>query len=185
MSVLTTLTTFLQQKDRKELSIYFGLFISILLCVVGIIVYTHKSAVYRLQSQLRQINKQREIAQQILQKNKIVLAQQQAVKEVIAQEPNFYIGQYFNDLIAQFNLQKNITKEPEGSESEVESGTYIERKLGATLANITMKQLCDLLYKIEQNQRVYTKDLKIIKNIKNGLLDVTLIIATLEAQAAS
>ncbi len=53
----------------------------------------------------------------------------------------------------------------------------------SAFAAMTMQQLVDLLYKIEQNERVYTKDLKITKKSKSPTIDVSLVIATLETTA--
>ena len=77
-----------------------------------------------------------------------------------------------------------ISKEADWSTQELVPG-YTEIKLDVGLSGLNMKQLVDLLYKIEQNERVYTKDLKIIKNLKSPTIDVTLVIATFEATTAA
>jgi hypothetical protein len=160
--------------------IYYGVFAGVFLTIAAIIIYSHFSTMARLSQQLKDINKQRSSAQKILIKNKEILAQQEAVKDILQQEPNFYIGKYFtNDLMQQINLP--ITSGPDLSETDVGNG-FIERKLTVTFGHINMKQLTELLLKIEQKERVYTKELKITKDIKDGLLNVTLIIATLEPQ---
>ena len=61
----------------------------------------------------------------------------------------------------------------------------IEIKLDVSFGDINMKELVELLYKIEQNERVYTKDLKITKNLKKPSIDVSMVIATFEATAPS
>lgn len=184
MSFTESIRNFFTSKSHRELYIYYGAFLGILILVSGIIVYTHFTTITRLSAELKKVNKQRTVTQEILLKNKEVLAQQEAVKAILAEEPNFYIGQYFTELLRSQNLQSNLTKEPERSDSDIGNG-FTEHKLAVTFSRLNMKLLTELLYKIEQNQRVYTKELKIIKNIKDGLLDVTLIIATLEPQQTS
>ena len=184
MSFTDSIRNFFTTKSKRDLYIYYGVFLGILIFVSGIIMYTHFTTVSKLTSELKKVNKQRTMTQEILVKNKEVLTQQEAVKAILAEEPNFYIGQYFTDLIRSQNLQSNLTKEPERSESDIGNG-FTEHKLAVTFSKLNMKFLTELLFKIEQNQRVYTKELKIIKNIKDGLLDVTLIIATLEPQQTS
>lgn len=181
MNIITAIQDFFASRDSKELWIYYGIFMGLFVMILGIVIYSHSSQMTKLTNELKAINKNRDRAQIILQKNKAVIEQQEAVKTIIAQEPNFYIGQYFTELVKQLNLEGSLTRDPERSEHDI-GNEYLERKLGVTLSNMTMQQLCNLLYKIEQTPRVYTKELKMIKNIKNGLLDVTLIIATLEAQ---
>ncbi|MBY0110055.1 MAG: hypothetical protein K2X90_03025 [Candidatus Babeliaceae bacterium] len=184
MSYIESIQNFFSIKSTRELYIYFGVFLGVLILPSVIIVYSHFKVISKLTLELKKINKQRAVAQEILIKNKEVIAQQEAVKAILAEEPNFYIGQYFTDLLRSQNLQNNLTKDPERSESDVGNG-FIEHKLAVTFSKLNMKLLTELLFKIEQNQRVYTKELKIIKNIKDGLLDVTLIIATLEPQQTS
>lgn len=181
MSFIETLYNFFITKNKRELLIYYGFFLGLLTLISATILYTHFATMARLSNQLKSVNKQRIAAQSILLKNKEVLAQQEAVKDILSEEPNFYIGQYFTDLVRSMNLQSMLTRDPERSESDV-GNNFIEHKLSSTFSKLNMKQLTELLFKIEQNQRVYTKELKIIKNIKDALLDVTLIIATLEPQ---
>lgn len=184
MSLIDSIRIFFSTKTKQELYIYYGIFISVFVGMCGIIIYAHFATIAKLTLELKTVNKQRAITQELLVKNKEVLAQQEAVKTILAEEPSFYIGKYFKDLINAQNLQTNLTKEPERSESDVGNG-FTEHKLAVTFSKLNMKLLTELLFKIEQNQRVYTKELKIIKNIKDGLLDVTLIIATLEPQKTS
>jgi hypothetical protein len=184
MSFTESIRNFFSSKSRRELHIYYAVFVGALVVVAGIIMYSHFKAVAKLTTELKKVNKLRAATQEILVKNKEVLAQQETVKAILAEEPNFYIGQYFTDLLRAQNLQSNLTREPERSESDIGNG-FTEHKLAVTFSKLNMKQLTELLFKIEQNQRVYTKELKIIKNIKDGLLDVTLIIATLEPQQTS
>ncbi len=184
MSFTDSIRNFFSTKSKRDLYIYYGVFLGALILISGVIVYTHFRTVSKLTTELKKVNKQRAVTQEILVKNKEVLTQQEAVKAILAEEPNFYIGQYFTDLIKSQNLQSNLTKESERSESDIGNG-FTEHKLAVTFSKLNMKLLTELLFKIEQNQRVYTKELKIIKNIKDGLLDVTLIIATLEPQQTS
>ena len=184
MSVVDTIRYFLSTKNRRDLYLYYSGFLGIMILIIAFIVGAHFSTLSRLTSELKKVNKNRSAAQAILVQNNEVMAQQEAVKAILDEEPSFYIGQYFTDLIRAQNLQEHLTKDPERSESDVGNG-FTEHKLAVTFSRLDMKVLTELLFKIEQNQRVYTKELKIIKNIKDGLLDVTLVIATLEPQKTS
>ena len=49
-----------------------------------------------------------------------------------------------------------------------------------SLTGITMQELVDLLYnKIQNNNKIYTKELSITKTSQSPTIDVTLVIATL------
>ncbi len=183
MNFVESFRNFFTTKSKNELLIYYGVFVALLLLISGIIIYTHFTTVSRLSSELKAINKQRAVVQKILIKNKEILAQQEAVKAILEKEPTFYILKYFNEhLLKQVNL--SVSSGPEISETDVGNG-FIERKLTVSFSHVNMKQLTELLLKIEQKERVYTKELKIIKDIKDGLLNITLTIATLEPQTAT
>ncbi len=180
MSFLSSIRTFFITKNRRDLFIYYGIFLAILLLTAGAIITTHFSALTKLNNQLKEVNKYRETARHILLKNKEILAQQEAVKTILAQEPNFLIGKYFSEeLMKQISLP--VTSGPDMTEMDVGNG-FFERRLTVAFSHITMKQLAEFLLKIEQKERVYTKEIKITKDIKDGLLNVTLMIATLEPQ---
>jgi ribosomal protein S17E len=55
--------------------------------------------------------------------------------------------------------------------------------LNAKFDTMNMRQLCELLDAVEQNKRIYTKELEIIKSKKvPNTIDVNLTIATLQAK---
>lgn len=183
MSVIESIRNFFITKSKRELLIYYGVFLGVLVLITGIIIYNHFSSMSELQGKLRTINSLRSKSVTLLQKNKEILAQQEAVQEILAQDPNFLIMRYFNEqLIPALTLPSGaITAGPTRVEGETSKG-YTEQKLTVSFSHLNMKQLTELLFKIEQNPRVYTKELKITKDLKDNLLNVTLIIATLEPQ---
>ncbi len=92
MSFTESIRNFFVTKNKRELYIYYAVFLAALFFTCSIIIYTHFRAVSRLTTELKRINKLRTSTQELLVKNKEVLAQQEAVKAILAEEPNFYIG---------------------------------------------------------------------------------------------
>lgn len=173
---------FIKRLDTKQAYQFIGAILAVVILMMIIMLFGYYRSIQKLQQRLRRVNQQRQITRSILEKNEYVLQQQAKVDEILAQDKNFKIKEYFNGVVQAAGLTGLISKEADWSAQELVPG-YTEIKLDVGFSGLNMKQLVDLLYKIEQNERVYTKDLKIIKNLKSPTIDVTLVIATFEATA--
>lgn len=171
---------YIKNLDTSETYRLIGIVLGIVVLVISIMLYTYSRAIGQLQQKLVTLNKQREEVRIILEKNARVQRQQAKVDDIISENKNFKLKDYFSTVIQALNLANLVSKEPEISSEDLVLG-YNEIKLDVSLSGLNMKQLTDLLYKIEQNERVYTKDLKITKNLRSPSIDVTLVIATFEA----
>jgi len=106
--------------------------------------------------------------------------QREQVNAMLAQDPDFKIGKYLSDLLISFHIAE---KKREPSSTVREDG-YQEVSMYTELANMNMKQLTELLDKIEQNKRVYLKTINIVKaKGKADAIDVALTIGTLQSKA--
>lgn len=181
MLLVETIRQFVLTLDRRELYKYFFIFWVIFLLITGLLLYSNYAALAELQRQLKVLNKQRDITRRILRDNEGVKKQQTDVESILVHEPNFKIKQYMDDVLRELQLNSKLSRETDISDTDLGNG-YTEIKLSALFAQLDMKQVTDLLYKIKQNPRIYTKELKIVKNVKSATIDVTLVIATLEAQ---
>jgi hypothetical protein len=175
---------YIKNLDTRETYRLIGITLGVVILIVTIMLYTYSRGVKRLQETLVKVNKQREEVRKILEKNARVQKQQFKVDDILAQNKNFKIKEYFNSVIQSLNLSNLVSKEPEISSEDLVTG-YNAIKLDVSLSGLNMKQLTDLLYKIEQNERVYTKDLKITKNLRAPTIDVSLVIATFEATSTT
>ena len=62
---------------------------------------------------------------------------------------------------------------------------YSEIKLDASFSGLSTRQFVDLLYRIEQSERIYTKEVVLVKAPKSSSLDLTIVIATLQSKIAA
>jgi hypothetical protein len=178
-TVLHNFLRFIQNLDTRKRLISYGIFVGTLLVTISLILFMHYRAMNKLDSQIRSINKERKRALHILQQHYEVLEQQQAVQVILEQEPNFYINQYVMATLQQLGIGQQLTKDLERSEQDLAIG-YKELRLVISLSGLSMQAITQLLYAFEQNKRIWLKELKMSKNVKTGLIDVTLVIATLE-----
>lgn len=102
--------------------------------------------------------------------------------EIIAQDPNFKIAGYFEDVLNKLGLASKKSSKLEVT-TPAQEGRYQETVLNAKLSDMSMKELTELLKEIEQNKRVFAKELEITASKKTAnTIDVNITIATLEAQ---
>ncbi len=182
MNLIEKSKNFILSLDEKTFKKYSYIIIAIILVLVGLILYRHYSKIGKLKKELQTINRSREEAQIILTKDVQVKKQKKIVDEILEKGKNFKIVQYFDSTTNALRLSNNV-KDKKVSVNELENlrtKEYSEVKLDATLTAIDTKQLVELLNEFEKNERIYTKNLEIIKSNKVPALDVNITIATLQ-----
>lgn len=180
MSVFTSLKEYVKNLDERDFYKHLMITMCILILALGGLLYWHSSSYDFYRKKLKSVNAQRAITRDIIAKHELVKQQQTEVDALLAKNPTFKIKEYFDGVVAELGLTRNNTKPSEVSDPQDLNNGYSEVKLDASFTDINTKQLCDLLYKIEQNERVYTKEVVITKALKAPAIDVTLIIATLQ-----
>jgi hypothetical protein len=180
MIQLARIRNFLKNLDMPEIYKYTGILLGAVALILGLILWNYYSGVQTLQKRLIAVNKQRTETRQLLEKNEQVLQQQAHVDAVLDRDKNFKIKEYFMAIVQKLGLSSLISKDADISANTLVND-YTEIKLDVGLSGMNMQQLVDLLYNIEQNERVYTKELKITKSLRSATIDVSLVIATFEA----
>lgn len=180
MMQLARVRNFLKNLEPREVYQYTAILLAVLILLCSGVLWSYYSGIQQLQKRLAGVNRQRTETRALLEKNEYVLQQQARVDEILERDSNFKIKEYFMGVIQKLGLGGLISKDADISSNELVNG-YTEIKLDVGLSGMNMKQLIDLLYNIEQNERVYTKDLKITKSLRTPTIDVSLVIATFEA----
>ena len=180
MKFINKITDFVENLEKRQfLQLVGGIFLALLL-VCGLIIYFYYSKTNSLLRDIKNVNSKRTEARELLTRNLAVNQQREKVDEILKKDKNFKIGNYFNTLAEQQRLSTYV-KDKQITTSDIEQG-YTEIRLSVSIKNINMKQLVDLLEKIENNERVFTKKLDINKSEKLPVIDVDIVIATLEAK---
>lgn len=185
MNIFTSVKEYIKNLDEK--SLYQHLIAACLgvIIVLSALGYWHARSASFYRKKLKVINEQRALTRSILEKHTLVKQQQTQVNAILSRDTAFKIKEYFDSIVAQLGLTNYNTKQSEVSDPRDLQNGYAEIKLATAFTDINMKQLCELLYKIEQNERIYTKELVITKALKTPAIDVTLVIATLQPSSTS
>lgn len=178
MSFLHKLQEFALPVETSEFYRNIGIFLGALVLITGGIIYYHHTETAALRSTLQRVYKTQQEAKVILERLKVVTKRKEEVDSVLEEDKNFKLKSFFDDEVAKLHLTQYQTKDAEVSD-EILQKIYTEIKIIAQFRGISTKQLCELLQAIEQKNRVYTKELTVIK--RNDSLDVTLTIATLKS----
>lgn len=168
----------LDQKDfYKNVGIALGIVVIIML---GIMYYTHTRVSY-WRKRINIINQEREEIRIILEKDQLVLNQRAQVNAMLIEEPDFKIQGYFTNLVNKLGFIGNKAPSTSVSFGDRDDQEYREVLLNAKFEAMNMKQLTELLNELEQYDRIYIKELEIIKSRKIAdAITVNLTIATLQ-----
>lgn len=179
MNLLVRFKLFIDELEEKN---FYRVIFATLACaivVIGLLLYWQKSRVDYWTKELKRINNERKTARLLLERHEMVKQQKNEVDAILAQDKTFKIKEYFLRVIAELHLQSKLSKDAEISEPQDLGNGYDEIKLDASFTGISMQELVELLYKIEQNNRIYTQELVITKASQGPTIDVALVIATL------
>jgi hypothetical protein len=178
MKFLEPISTFINKTDSKKFYTYMIIYgaVCLILCVLIIIYYY--SSIGALQKKMKNINASREEVLSILEKHQLIKQQQSIVEEILAKDPNFKIAGTFEKLLQELNLTDKKVAETINTTDLEEN--YRKSELTANFEGMTMQELTTLLEKIEQNPRIATNRLDIVKSKKKPkTIDVVLSISTL------
>ncbi len=181
MTIFLQIKDYLDSLESKDFKKYILIVFTVLVLLAGLLIFNYYRSVSALKTRITTINRKRKEVQNIIERYERVKKQQIAVNSVLAKERDFKISQYFENLLEKLNMNKNLTQSPEVQSKDVLDG-YTEWTLYANLANLNTKKLSELLYAIEQEERIYTKELEIEKS-NNKSINVKITIATLEPKS--
>jgi len=182
MEFLNKIRDFVQDLEEKDFYKYLGIMLLILVILMSFMIYRYYSNVNYYTDEIETINEQRETeVKKILERNEIVKKQRKEVDEMLKQDEDFKIRDYFDKLLKDLKLTRY--KKDDNVLEQVIDENYEGRELTARLEDIDMKQLCELLEKLEAKKRINIKSLEIRKSKKRGAIDVDIIISTLLPKA--
>ncbi len=180
MRLVEYIKNFLQDLDDQHFYMVLGVLLFSILLFSGMLIFNTVRSKHTAELQLEEINEQRRSVQILLGRYNQVQKQKASVNALLAREKGFKIFGYFTELLDELGLRRNLKQEPDEPKLESVGKDYTEYILTGVLGRLSMKQLTDLLQKIDNNELVYPKRLEITK--ADGMppaIDVTISIATL------
>jgi len=181
---MTSIVNFVQELDSREFYRYLAIAGGVFLLIIGVIFFFQRRQIKELDRRLANVNKQRSVVRKILQGHALVEKQRQEVNTILDREPNFRIKEFFQLAVKDLGLTRMMSKDPVVLDNDLGNG-YTETQLESNFKKLDMKQVEELMDKIEQNNRLFTKELALTKSRFAPKVDATLIIATLQPKTIS
>jgi len=185
MVIIDTIQHFIHGLTKRSFYLFLAGILAGISLISVVIVYRYYTQTKALTLQLRRLNKDREEAQQLLSKDLEIKKQRAIVEQMFNKNKNFKLREYFDTVIHKLNLEPYV-KEVQLSVNNLENVRaegYTEIRLTASLTNINIQHLVQLLNEIEQNELVFTKRIEITKSATLPVIDAEIIIATLQPKA--
>lgn len=182
MKALTKLRELLESTDKQKLHLYLAIMMLSIMILAAFIVIQNRRSVSFWLHRIRVTNDLREQVRDILDRAERVHQQRLEVDELLAQDENFKISGYFQEVITKLGLADKKTESESTSVERDEN--YRADVLTAKFSGITMRECVELLQEFEQNQRIYTNELDIKRSKKvPQTIDIVVSIATLQPRA--
>ncbi len=180
MMLLKKLNTRLESLSAKTFYIISGVLVSATIALGGLIIFWHFNSINHFYEQFDEINTLRkDRIQPLLIRAKQVRKEHEKVDALLAEDPNFKIGEVIKNILIELRLTDNSVIQ--GYTTTEREEKYIETVLSMRLENIDMKQLAQLLEQIENNQRITMNTIEIVRSKKKpNKLEVSLTIAELQ-----
>jgi hypothetical protein len=178
MTFFENLETRIAQLDKKSWYTYLAITGAILLALIGAILFYYFSVTSKWEQRITSINETRFEVKRLLDRAERVQKERTEVMKLLEEDPNFKIKEYMQGLLEKIGIAGNVSAEnvapTTGDENyQVDVATY-------QLLSITMKQLTELLNELENNKRLFTKELDISKSKKvPRTIDVGITISTI------
>jgi len=180
MELIEQIKQKIQSLDEKEFLTYLLGTIGTVTVVVFFMLFFFYRRTTFLKKHIQRVNTTREDVRKILDKYEIIEQKQKAIDQRLEENKNFKIRGYFESLLSELDLTNKKSSELETTKTEQDT-KYIETTLTASLGDMSMKQTCQLLDKLEQNRIIYTKELEIAASKKRRQkVSIQITIATLQ-----
>ena len=180
MIIFDPIRDFIKNLNKKEMIRYGSIYVGLFVIFMAIIIVRHIMTSKDLYQKTVILNKSRSTAQQIFTKFQVVQKQKNNVDELLKKNKNFNIQKFFPELLAQHNLSTQVSSR--FAREKLPNG-YIQESLAVTCTGITTQDLCELIVAIEAQPLMYITFVDITNMLQAKKINVSMTIATLQAEA--
>jgi hypothetical protein len=181
MKVLANIRNAIIELSNKDFYKYLVLFLLGFTFIIALVLFRYYRSIDNLHETIEFTNDLRLRTKKILYEKKEVKKNKRRVDELIKKEESFKISGYFSQVLTTLNLNaKKVTGDTTHIDHE---NNYRESIFKVKLSDMSMKEVCELISKLDEKDRIYIKSLDLVKSKRNRRsLDVTLTITTLESK---
>lgn len=177
MRIFESVQHFIDSLDNRNFKIYAGGFLAVIAGLCALIFLWRYFALSSTRETLESVNESREKAQRILNTYRQVKSERDHLDTILNKDPDFNLAEYLKTVLDQLNI--TLLSEQDVEITNVSrDNLYDERNVTATLIDLDMKTLTELLEILERNERITVKKVD-INRAEGNTIKVTITIATL------
>jgi len=177
MISLESIKDYIQSLNYKEFIQLIAVYFFVIFFGIAFLIYHHFQAISDMEQKTKVLNKARQDIQMILTEYNHIQTKKNEVDALLQKDKSFYLQKYYQDTVASVNISNQTAS---NLITQTWSNGYSEESLQINFSQITMKQLCEFLQAVKGNERVFVKNVDIVKSNVDKKINVTLSIATLK-----
>jgi hypothetical protein len=160
---------------KKSVFIYVAVIIISLIIIQGLFFWNKSNT----QDNIKILKEKKNNILKLIEKKNSAQAKKEAIDELLNNKESFRLKDYLFSLFQKNNFTKYVISQNESISEQKVKRDYIELTMNIELTNISTSEMIEILALIENDIRIYLKNI-IIKNLNNHKLYLILSIATLQ-----
>jgi hypothetical protein len=175
---LEPIKQFFDALSPRKFRVYALWYIGIIALLMVLLTYYNYSSQLGWKKMFYVLNEDRQTVQDILETAALVNAEKIHINEMLAQDPNFKIGGYFNEVVQRLNLANKQSTIETLPATDIGDG-YFETVLTAKFVGMTMQHIAELLQAVESNERIHITKLIVKREQDQKSLEAEMTITTI------
>ena len=160
---------------KKIILVYLGIIILTLIAIQGLFYFNKTNT----QKNIKTLIEKKNNILKLIDKKNDTLQKKESIDELLQNKESFRLKDYLFSLLQKNNFTKYLVSQNESITEQKIKRDYIELTMNIDLTNISTSEVIEVLALIENDIRIYLKNI-IIKNLNNQKLYLVLSIATLQ-----
>lgn len=166
--------------DKKTWYTYLAITAGVIFTLIAAILFFYFRSIWHSEQRIGNINETRIEAKRILNKADRVQKERATITALLEEDPNFKIKAYVQETLENVGISYQNNVSAENVVTTTGDDNYVVDIATYQLTGLTMKQLTEFLDALENNKRVFIKELDISKSKKiPRTIDVGITIATM------
>jgi hypothetical protein len=160
---------------KKSVLIYIGIVITSLV-IIQLLFFWNKS---NMQDNINILKEKKNNILKLIDQKNYAQVRKESIDELLKNKDSFRLKDYLFSLLQKNNFTKYLISQNESITEQKVKRDYIELTMNIELTNMSTSEIIDLLALIENDIRIYIKNIT-IKNLNNHKLYIMISIATLQ-----
>jgi hypothetical protein len=184
MEFLNQLVEKIYNWDSRESKQYIAIILAFIIALIASIQILFMWRMATLDKKILLINDKRNILIKLVDRKKMIDEEKKSLQELINDNPYFKLKEYTLQLLSKKEFSGATEKTIDNVSEQSLSNGYIEQSLNGSISGLSLDNLVNILKILENNERVYLKEIKIIQ-MPTHVININFSLATLKKKTES